>query len=76
MFTAIFAIGFGGIISYFAVAISNNLAKSIGLSIPMEYDFKAFLIVSIGICIIMGLSSCSAVFKSTKLSVIKELKCE
>jgi putative ABC transport system permease protein len=74
--TAIFAAGLGGIISYFAVVISNNLAKFIELSITMEYDFKAFSMVSIGILIIMALSSCSVVFKSSRLSVMEELKYE
>ena len=76
IFSAIFAIGLGGIISYFAVALSNNLVKLIHLPIPIEYDFKSFSMISIGIIIIMILSSCPALFKSSKLSVVTEFKYE
>lgn len=76
IFTAIFATGFGFVISWGAVAMSNNLLKSIDVAITMEYDFKAFFMVSIGIFIIMILSSCSVIIKNSKLSVLQELKYE
>jgi len=76
IFSAVFEIGLGGLISYFAVEISNNLVKFIELPIPIEYDFKSFLMISIGIIIIMILSSCPALFKISKLSVVTELKYE
>lgn len=74
--TSILAAGLGGITSYFAVNISNNLVKLIGMDIPIEYDFKAFFIISIGILALTILSSSSAVLKCSKLSVMQELKYE
>lgn len=76
IFTAIFATGFGYMISYVAVAISNKLLKSIDVALNMKYDFNAFFMVSIGIFIIMILSSCSVIIKNSKLSVLQELKYE
>lgn len=76
VFTAIYASVLGGIISYAAVQIVGNIFKCIEIDIPMQYDYSAFLMVSIGVFIIMLVSSISIMFKTTKLSVIRELKYE
>ncbi|MCB2357079.1 FtsX-like permease family protein [Clostridium estertheticum] len=74
--TALLATLLGGIISYFAVNISNNLIKLVGLPLPIEYDFKAFFIISIGIFIIMILSSIFVMVKNSRVSIMQELKYE
>jgi putative ABC transport system permease protein len=76
VFTALFSLVFGGITSYLSVIILNNLAKLIELSIPIEYDFSSFISIGVGIFIVMIITNLFGVFKSSKISVIEELKYE
>jgi|GEM_PF-2162282 len=76
IFTGVFSIIGGGLVSYYSVAILGKLSKLAGISIDMAYDFKAFYYVCIGIVITMFLASIPAVIKNKKLSIVEELKYE
>ncbi|WP_139355936.1 ABC transporter permease [Clostridium felsineum] len=76
IFTAVFSIIGGGIISYYSVGVLGKLTKLVGISIAMTYDFKAFYYVCIGILVTMLLASTSAVIKNKKISIVEELKYE
>ncbi|WP_234122658.1 ABC transporter permease [Clostridium hydrogenum] len=76
VFTAVFSIISGGLISYYAVVIAAKLAKFADISIAIKYDFAAFGYVCIGTVITMMLSSIPVVIKNKKLSIVQELKYE
>jgi putative ABC transport system permease protein len=76
IFTAVFSIFIGGIISYIEVNISNNIFELLGIKIPIDYNFEAFAMVGISILIVMVLSSFPSIFKNSKMSVVTELKYE
>lgn len=76
IFTGVFSIIGGGLVSYYSVAILGKLSRLAGISIDMTYDFKAFYYVCIGIVITMLLASIPAVIRNKKLSIVEELKYE
>ncbi|TYQ16872.1 UNVERIFIED_CONTAM: putative ABC transport system permease protein [Acetivibrio alkalicellulosi] len=74
--TAVLSSIVGGGVSYIAVNISNKLFKLMDIDFPVFFDFKAILIVGVAICVIMITTSLPVILKSSKLSVVKELRYE